>query len=318
MPTVFTIAHLSDVHLSPLTGFTPRHWNAKRMLGYVNWQRKRRFVHQRVVADRIVADLKAQRPDHIAVTGDLINVGLPAEYEAAARWLETVGTPSNVSLVPGNHDIYTPIGSEPGIAHWAPYMTSDAWGHEHGGSLTAPQHGKGRGAQGAVGFPYLRRVGPVAVIGLSSAIETAPGVAIGTLGEPQMAAAGGILDRLAAEDVFRLVMIHHPPMPGMTKPHHELSDAEAFTRIVVDAGAGAILHGHTHLATASRLEANGGAIRIIGVGSASAARQLGQAPLAQYNLIDIEGAPGNWSVRLRRRGLQSVAGPVVDLDRETL
>ena len=58
-----TLAHLSDPHLAPLP--KPR-WSEllnKRVTGYINWQRKRRFVHERAVLDKIVADLKAQKPD---------------------------------------------------------------------------------------------------------------------------------------------------------------------------------------------------------------------------------------------------------------
>ena len=313
MPKVFTIAHLSDVHLSPLIGFTPRYWNAKRMLGFVNWQRKRRFVHQRIIADRIVADMKAQRPDHIAVTGDLINIGLPAEYAAAAKWLETVGPPSQVSLVPGNHDVYTPLGGDPGIGRWADYMASDEWGLERGGASSDPSRYTNAGGDGPVRFPYVRRVGPLAIVALCSAIETAPGMAIGTLGTVQMEAAQEILERLAREDIFRLVMIHHPPLPGMTKAHHELTDAEPFS-IIAAKSADLVLHGHTHQATASRVRRDGvGELRVIGVASASAGRVLGTAPLAQYNLIEISGQRGAWSVRLRRRGLQTDTGLIVEV-----
>ena len=35
MTASFTLAHLSDVHLAPVTGFSPRYWNAKRALGFV-------------------------------------------------------------------------------------------------------------------------------------------------------------------------------------------------------------------------------------------------------------------------------------------
>ena len=83
---MFTLAHLSDPHLAPLPA--PR-WSeltasADRLL---NWQRKRRFVHDPGVLAQIVADLKAQAPDHIAVTGDIANIALPAEF-ARRDWLD--------------------------------------------------------------------------------------------------------------------------------------------------------------------------------------------------------------------------------------
>src|SRR5512134_3952897 len=89
MKTQLTIAHLTDVHLGPIAGFGPRYWNVKRLLGYANWVRNRRNAYQREVLERIVADLTAQAPDHIAVTGDLVNIGLPQEHINALAWVES-------------------------------------------------------------------------------------------------------------------------------------------------------------------------------------------------------------------------------------
>ena len=88
-------------------------------------------MHRRDALDLVVADMLAQRPDHIAVTGDLINLGLPAEYEAARAWLEGLGAPDKVTVIPGNHDIYTHLGDDPGVERWADYMRSDAWGAKY-------------------------------------------------------------------------------------------------------------------------------------------------------------------------------------------
>src|SRR5687768_2136529 len=100
MSETITLAHVSDVHLSPLRGIELRHLNVKRSLGYLNWQRQRRRTHRRSTLDLVIADLLAHKPDHIAVTGDLINLGLPAEYEAARAWLHAVGPPHHVTVVP--------------------------------------------------------------------------------------------------------------------------------------------------------------------------------------------------------------------------
>ena len=113
MTKPFTLAHLSDVHLSPIDGFALRHWNAKRVLGYLNWQRGRRRVHVRPALDKLIADVQSLRTDHIAITGDLINLGLPAEYDAALAWLQSVGPPERVTIVPGNHDVYTLLEGAP-------------------------------------------------------------------------------------------------------------------------------------------------------------------------------------------------------------
>ncbi len=305
MSDAFTIAHLSDVHLSPVHGFTPRHWNAKRALGFVNWTTKRRHVHLRRIADRIVADIKRHRPDHIALTGDLINIGLPTEYHAAADWLASVGTPADVSLVPGNHDIYTRLRHDAGIGRWQAYMASDDWG-------------RGVGGVAGSGFPYVRRTGPVAIIGLCSAVETAPGIATGRLGADQLAAAVRILERLAAEPVFRLVLIHHPPLPGQARPRHELTDAATVAEALARSSADLVLHGHTHLPTNVAVPRQGRPLHILGVASASAGARRGHEPLAQYNLLRIAGGPGQWHVELERRGIDAADGGIVEIERVLL
>ena len=67
----FVLAHLSDPHLAPLPTPTAFELMGKRIGGYINWQKHRRHFHRADVLERIVADLHGQRPDHIAVTGDL-------------------------------------------------------------------------------------------------------------------------------------------------------------------------------------------------------------------------------------------------------
>ena len=66
----------------------------KRVLGYVNWHRGRKLVHRRDILDMLTQDIVERKPDHIAVTGDLVNLGLPEEFVLAAEWLRHLGPPS--------------------------------------------------------------------------------------------------------------------------------------------------------------------------------------------------------------------------------
>src|SRR3979411_36550 len=91
MMAAFTLAHLSDPHLPPLPTARLRDLAGKRALGYLNWPRNRHKYHRRDVLDALVADMQAQRPDHIAVTGDLVNLALDAEFAPARAWLEAAG-----------------------------------------------------------------------------------------------------------------------------------------------------------------------------------------------------------------------------------
>lgn len=285
MTQSFTLAHFSDVHLSPVTGFSPRHWNAKRALGYLNWQRGRKNVHRRRVADRLIADALALRVDHIAITGDLINLGLPAEYEAAAQWLHSVGSPENVTVVPGNHDVYTHLSGDEGIKRWAAYMGAE------------PE---------TLVFPFVRRVGPLALIGLNSAIETPPFVAAGRLGFDQIEVVRDLLGRLRQEGAVRVVLIHHPPLPGLANPRRALADAQQLAHVLEKCGAELVLYGHNHTPLLTWHNSRAAPVPVIGVSSASAAVPHKHEPLARYGLFTFFKSAAGVKIRHTVRGL--VAG----------
>ena len=165
---------------------------SKRGLGYINWLRKRRAIHRADMLAAVVADLKAQTPDHIAVTGDLVNLSLTNEFAPARAWLDALGDPHDVSAVPGNHDAY--VQSAAGFAeqHWAEFMRGDL----------------------GEGFPYVRKRGPLALIGLSTSLPTLPLAATGRLHGDQLEKLGELLPKLKREQMFRVVLIHHPPTAG--------------------------------------------------------------------------------------------------------
>jgi len=151
---MFVLAHLSDPHLGPLPRPRLAELMGKRATGFLNWRRKRGRIHRADVLARIVADLKAQTADHIAVTGDLVNISLPGEYAPARAWLATLGSPRDVTLVPGNHDVYVRAAARHPQLYWGEYMRGDD--------------------AGETAFPFVRRRGPLALIGVSTAAPTAP------------------------------------------------------------------------------------------------------------------------------------------------
>jgi 3',5'-cyclic AMP phosphodiesterase CpdA len=299
MAETTTIAHLTDVHLGPIAGFVPRYWNLKRGLGYLNWVRKRRHDHLRAVLDRIVADLLAQAPDHVAVGGDLCNIGLPQEHIDALAWLEALGPPERVSVVPGNHDIYSRIGRDPGARRWAAYMASDARGAAFAGPDAA--------------FPFVRVVKGLALVGVNSAVPTPPAMAWGRVGSDQLARLAAILDRLAAAGLFRLVLIHHPPLPAQASSARGVRDAHALQGTLQRHGAELVIHGHNHRNMLSWVKCKSGACPVVGAPSASLGRRHGREPLARYNLLRVDA--GTRAVELVGRGLAEAGGSVVELER---
>ena len=292
---MFTLAHLSDPHLPPLPQPRWRDLLNKRITGYINWRRNRRFVHDRAVLEKVAADLKAQAPDHIAVTGDLANIALPDEFVHGRDWLFALGGPEHVSLEPGNHDAYVPSGLEDAETEWAEYMCDD---------------------EGDDGFPYLRRRGPLALIGLSSAVPTGWGMATGVLGPTQLDRFAELLATLGHEPVFRVVLIHHPPVSD-AHSHKLLRDADALKRVIAAQGAELLLHGHDHLHMLNWLDGPGG-VRVPAVGVPSASAAPGKAHnAAAYNLYRVDGAPGAWSCEMIARGVDA-GGAVKEIKRVTL
>jgi 3',5'-cyclic AMP phosphodiesterase CpdA len=310
-----TIAHLTDVHLGPIAGFAPRYWNLKRGIGYLNWVRKRRHDHLRPVLDRIVADMAEQQPDHIAVTGDLANIGLPEEHIGGLAWLKSLGAPERVTVVPGNHDTYSSIGRDPGARRWAAYMGSNAAGLAYAG-----EH--------AGGQPFVRIVGDVALVGVDSAVRTPPFLAWGRIGPEQLARLEEILRRLADVGLFRLVLVHHPPLRHQADATRGLRDAAQLEAVLERTGAELVIHGHNHrnmlawLPIASRAPGRQGRIAVVGAPSASLGRAHGREALARYNLYRIGHAPKDglspWRIELVGRGLAQPEGQVVELERREL
>jgi 3',5'-cyclic AMP phosphodiesterase CpdA len=308
----FTLAHLSDLHLGPLPMVPLGLINPKRLAGTINWYRKRAAIHKPKTADAITRDVLAQRPDHIAVTGDLTNIGIPAEIARGATWLAALGQPADVSVIPGNHDIYSSVrGRHLGAATvepWRPHFASCAAGRRFVGSDP---------------FPFVRVLEGgnmrIALIGLNSAVETPPVVATGALGAHQLAALAHALDATRREGFVRVVLLHHPPLPGLSKARHELIDAPAVATVLTKHGAELVLHGHEHRRMINSTTGPDGAIPIVGVPSASAARAYRDDPLAAAHFYEFRHG-GGWrvSITLVVRGLAAPNGRISELARIVL
>ena len=291
---MFVLAHLSDIHLPPLP--TPRlaELASKRGLGFINWLRKRRAIHRAETLAAIVADLKAQSPDHIAVTGDLVNLSLSNEFEPARAWLDALGTPNDVTFVPGNHDAYVHSAADAARRHWGAYMSGDA----------------------GESFPFVRRRGPVALVGLSTSLPTPPLAATGRLHGDQLARLGETLAGLGREGAFRVVLIHHPPTQGAHRLRR-LIDAAEFRDVLRKHGAEMILHGHHHVSSLAWLNGPRYAIPCVGVPSASGTADHDEEP-GGYNLYEIDGSPGEWRCMAISRGFNPGGHAVEELMRSEL
>ena len=229
---------------------------------------------------------RRQKPDHIALTGDLVNVALPEEFRRAAAWLAAFDGPDRLTVIPGNHDVYVPIPWDQGLGLWGAYMAGDGQPPAAGFDV----------------FPTLRRRDGVALIGLSTGVPKPPLLATGDLGPAQIARAEQLLAETGREGLCRIVLIHHPPLLDQSRFKH-LTDAAAFQAMIRRVGCEAILHGHNHRSEIARIAGPQGPVPVLGVTSASAApgSKYGRA---RYHLIRIERDGEGWTAQARDPGAQ--------------
>lgn len=221
------LAHCSDIHQLSLRGAGPHHFVGKRVTGGLNLLLNRRRKYGGLLFEQLLERVTdpALALDRLVITGDLSNLALDSEFAPIAERLHELPLP--VTVIPGNHDAYTRgAHRRQRFEHYfAPFMAGEREsGHR---------------------YPFVWRADDVALIGVSSAIPSAPLMAVGAVGDDQLER----LDRaLAAHgDARRVVLIHHPPSLEHSGPRRRLLDAPALQDVLARRGAELVLHGHEHL-----------------------------------------------------------------------
>jgi 3',5'-cyclic AMP phosphodiesterase CpdA len=296
---MFLLAHLTDPHLGPLPAVRRRDLVSKRGLGYVNWQRNRVHAFDGEVLAALTDDIRAHQPDHIAVTGDIVNLALADEFVAAHEWLAGLGDPRDVTVIPGNHDAYVSGAFSELIKIWRDFMTDD----DEPGEFAR--------------FPFVRRRGPVALVGLSTAIATMPLMATGHIAADQATSLGERLAKLGDEGCFRVVLIHHPPNSGISAWSRRLIGAGLFRAEIAKHGAELVLHGHNHRLMVSQLAGPHAEVPVVG-GAAASVSPHGSRTGGSYNLFRIETSNGGFACRMTERGVRHVGGKVETLSERVL
>jgi 3',5'-cyclic AMP phosphodiesterase CpdA len=275
---------------------------SKRMTGYINWKRNRGNSMGGSTLEAIVDAVKAAKPDHVAITGDLINIGLETEVNLAATWLKQNWDAKATSVIPGNHDAYIRGTLAKAITAWMPFMVN-----ETGQPYSDGSH-----------FPYARERGEIAIIGTSSAVATPPFIAAGRFGTKQAKRLATMLKQLGEKGKFRVVLIHHPPVKNAAVPRKRLYGIGTFQKVIAEHGAELVLHGHTHLPQRHEIDGPSGTrVPVIGVPSASQTPGA-KRPAAAFNLFSIDGKNGRWHCTLEEHSLASATGLFSITDQRTL
>jgi len=273
------LAHLSDLHITSPRWRSVGEVSPKRVLGALSWGVRRRHEHRPEVLEALLRDLETTAPDRVLVTGDVTNQGLAGEIEIGRQWLEKLGGPERVFLVPGNHDVYVPGSARAVAASWGPFLAGDR-------SPPGDERVRVRVAHG------------VALVGVDSARATSAGLATGRVGRIARLRLERCLRALGRRGLQRVVLLHHPPWTEGISGRRALEDAAALQHVLARAGAELVLHGHVHRLVFTRLPGPQGVIPVVGVPSASARGARGSDHRARYHLLrPLSG--GGWACRAR-------------------
>ncbi len=263
----------------------------------MNWQRNRRKHLFGNTLEELLAAIDRLRPDHLALTGDIVNLAADLEISGAAAWLQGFADPQSVSVVPGNHDAYVPGALRKIMRAWHPWIQGD----DHQPEWRSPEQV----------FPYLRIRQNIALIGVSTATASPPFMATGYFGARQSRRLTEMLQRTGAMGLFRVIMIHHPPIRGATPNYKRMIGIGRFAKAVQSGGAELVVHGHTHLNSLYWLEGRDGPVPVVGIASASQSHG-GTKPPSGFNLFSISGQKGAWHL-LRERYALAADGKTFEL-----
>jgi len=269
---VFRLAHVTDPHFRGFSGARPADFLGKRAVGAANLLLNRRRKFRMELLEDLREDLRTRNPDHLALTGDLSNVSLPAEWQAAERWLDALGSPGEaVTVIPGNHDAYVEEVVRAGLfeRQFARYQTADL-------------------RDGEATYPFVRLRGEVALVAVNTSVPTGDLGAWGEIGDAQLARLEALLTSPEVRRRVRVVLLHHPPVVHRPPEARNLRDRDRLLAVLARTGADLVLHGHDHRDEQVRVPGpDGTTIPAIGAGSASYAG--GPDRRSRYNVYEIEG-----------------------------
>ncbi len=273
------IAHFSDLHVLALDGVPARRFLNKRLTGYANLRLKRGHIHHSELVRAIAREVKRSKVDHVVITGDLTNLALDEEFVAVRKLLDDeLGLPpGDVSVIPGNHDLYTrgALRAKRFAKYFADHMTSDL--PELGVEIPL-----GR-------FPFVRLRGPAAIVGLSSAVPRLPLFATGKVGRAQADALARILAHPEVRKRTPVILIHHPlhnPVATMKRFMSGLNDAALLWTSLGSVPRGLLLHGHLHQRIQRNIATRAGKMISVGATSASLGHE-DEAKMAGFNVYEI-------------------------------
>jgi 3',5'-cyclic AMP phosphodiesterase CpdA len=243
------LGHISDLHLSdrgryPRNGYSPRDCDR----------------HSIRLAQRLLEQLTAAEVDHLVVTGDLTLSAEASEFEKAARLLRGWAEAGKLTVVPGNHDLWTSESVK--TARFLRMIGPDGLG------MRKP----------AAAYPFAALPVPeVAIVALdSSQFGEEPMETPGLIGSAQLQACRELVREHVKEGrAVLLALHHHLVLPRERIPSDALVarmplfDADKIVRMVSDVRVAGVLHGHRHCAFRLDIPGAAGPTPVLCAGSAT-------------------------------------------------
>lgn len=206
------------------------------------------------------ATVAVERPDAIAVTGDLTTRARRREFEAAALWLEALGVP--MTIEPGNHDL-----------PWNPFLR-----------LLRPYR-RFRHLERHLERPIDLPGAHIIPLKTTARAQLRHNWSWGVVGRASLRAALGML-RDTPKDDLAIIAAHHPLIDrdDLRSRGRTLGGARALSQLAA-AGANVVLSGHVHDPFDAVIDADGHPIRVIGAGTLS---HRTRASRPSFNILTID------------------------------
>ena len=302
---------LSDLHLSSINQPNPLRLMNKRILGYLSWRRKRRFTHQTWIIDTAIEKIKQLDVDHYAITGDLTHIGLKEEFEQVAQWLSSVAGPEDITVIPGNHDLYVNEQWQRSFALWKSYLYDENNSNENINTNNALQKLNQL-------YPVVRIRKNVAFICLSSVFAAPWFRATGFVAEQQLSRLQNLLSSKTLDKFCKILLIHHPVSLTHTARRKSLINHAELNNILKEYPVQLILHGHGHNSSLDSLICtNKNETPVIGIASSSSTSQS-ENHRAEFLVFDVKQIDSGWEINKQSHKLDINSKRFVSETKESL
>lgn len=239
----FRVAHVSDPHLS------------------------RQYYREHLKSLKILLrTVLEEGVDHVVISGDIVSTADPDDLYLAREVFSRAGVldAQRLTVVPGNHDVFGGPHRAVDVLSFPSHIRSVDYHSHHAmfrDAFAETFEGAIRSSSGAP-YPFVKHVGPLALIGLNSIPPwSLRRNILGTNGIIDDGQLAGLLDLAASGTLngrISVVVVHHhfndltddAPTNGLWRRIESqtmrLRKRRKLVRLFEEAGVQAVLHGHIH------------------------------------------------------------------------